>query len=208
MNLHDQIENAAVRLPLKDGQGALAGDGVILTSAHCLEIDTTGNMTLDAGRNLVDVETSSRRFRADILFVDPISDVAVLGCPDDQSFSKDAVAYDAFCGMVEPLPICTDDFFRQEDGEDEFPVFVWSHKGEMLEGKGRASLDGHMMWTIDLEIEGGTSGGPIVNAAGELVGIVSQGPEHGDCSLLERPQPIPYRALPLWVLREFFNWPT
>ncbi len=165
-------------------------------------------MTLDAGHDLVDVETSSQRFRADIRAADPISDIAVLGCPDSQKFGKDADAYDAFCGMVAPLPICTDDFFRREDGEDEFPVFVWSNKGEMLEGKGSASLDGHMMWTIDLKIEQGTSGGPIVSAEGELVGIVSQGSEPADSGELDSPQPIPCRTLPLWVLREFFNWPA
>ncbi len=39
------------------------------------------------------------------LFVDPIADLAILGCPDDQELSEEAEAYEALTEPAVPLKI-------------------------------------------------------------------------------------------------------
>jgi len=58
----------------------------------------------------------------------------------------------------------------------------------------------------DEQIEGGTSGGPIIDDSGDLVGIVS------NFSLIAKVQnrsygssPRPHLALPVWVCRRIFG---
>ena len=55
----------------------------------------------------------------------------------------------------------------------------------------------------DEQIEGGTSGGPVVNELGELVGIVSHSSQETDESRKSRGSiPRPHLALPAWVLQK------
>jgi exonuclease I len=105
---------------------------------------------------------------AECVFVDPVSDLAVLGQPDGQAFNEDVdTAWDDFIEDLEPLDLDTDQ-----------PTRGW-----ML------SLDGHWMpcaihttnngsllvKDLDGDIEGGMSGSPILSDKGRAVGVVTIG---------------------------------
>ena len=57
------------------------------------------------------------------------------------------------------------------------------------------------------QIEGGTSGSPIINDTGELIGIVSHvsiinSEGHKSYGLIPRP----HLALPVWIYNRILNW--
>jgi hypothetical protein len=58
---------------------------------------------------------------------------------------------------------------------------------------------------VDARIEGGTSGGPVVDLAGRLLGLVSHCPDHAvdgrSCSLV----PMPWLALPRWLVDQIMS---
>ena len=66
--------------------------------------------------------------------------------------------------------------------------------------------DASLSVVADEQIESGTSGGPIINDSGELVGIVSNFSETGE-GLPKSNGPVPYPALalPVWVCRWIFE---
>jgi S1-C subfamily serine protease len=55
-------------------------------------------------------------------------------------------------------------------------------------------------YTTAVEITNGTSGGPIVNETGELVGVVSQGTNTGDNGKFTSSAGLLLFALPAWVV--------
>ena len=57
----------------------------------------------------------------------------------------------------------------------------------------------------DEEIEGGTSGGPIIDDSGDLVGIVSVMSLGNEVDGCEGSAPRPHLALPVWVCRLIFG---
>ena len=136
------------------------------------------------------------------LAVEPVNDIAVLGAPDDQEFGNEADAFLAICDGIEPVPIYRSDLAFG----DEFPVQVWTHKGTWVTGT-ETSFGDQPRWMIvpDQAIEPGTSGGPIINDDGELVGVVSNtnNVQGGEMSL----GTFPYAALalPVWVCRQIFG---
>jgi hypothetical protein len=138
---------------------------------------------------------------AQLIFADPIADIAVLGCPDDQAMPEEAAAYEA---LVEPVKAIRID--KAQTG-----------KGWML------SLDTPCTWVpTHLTLNdygtlccgftlGGQSGSPLLNEEGKAVGLVAMGGETGskDGSKMvpnevNGPQPILKRHLSaelLWKAR-------
>jgi hypothetical protein len=184
-----RILAATIQLPSVGGQGVLVPGGFVLTAAHCIEHYGSGGMALGDSC----LETIKPRkgppFRLAVHAVEPVSDVAILGAPDNQMFCDDAEAFEAFCSATEPVSVNADDF------ETEVPVrvHVLSHKGTWAEatvcvyglsGGATAPIQGG-------DIESGTSGGPIINDGGRLVGVVSH-----NCMF-----PCPHLALPAWAWR-------
>jgi hypothetical protein len=150
-----------------------------------------------------------------------VSDIAVLGGPDNQVFFDDSDLFDQFCEQTMPLPLST---IEPELGE-QFPIRVLSHKGEWLTGTG--ALYSPVRRVVGLNVQQrifcGTSGGPVVDDGGHLLGVVSifDGyiPDHiaqsgadairewenqqtGSC---DGSIPFARRALPPWILEEMAN---
>jgi hypothetical protein len=133
-----------------------------------------------------------------VLAVEPCSDVAVLGSPDGQESPDLWEAYDGFVHGVKPLRIAK----RQPKPGMPFSVWIWTHQGVWIDGK--ATWFGHNRfgYTTRSEVKGGTSGGPIVNRKGELVGVVS----HGTKTKVRADEyasgaPLLSLALPVWIIR-------
>ena len=100
--------------------------------------------------------------------------------------------------MTKPVHLGLDEFELFQ----EYPVNIYTHKNTWVVGRAsQMRRDAPMIWVeTEEKIEGGTSGSPIVNDKGELVGIVSNFPE-GDQQKYAGRAPLPLVALPVWILK-------
>jgi serine protease Do len=137
------------------GSGFIVGsDGLILTNAHVVD-----------GAKQVTVRLSDHReFRAKVLGADKTSDIAVLridahGLPTVQIGNADQLAVgDYVLAIGEPFGL-----------EETATAGIVSAKGRSLPG------DGYVPFIqTDAAVNPGNSGGPLFNAAGQVVGINSQ----------------------------------
>lgn len=190
------IEAATVRLPDMGGQGVLVTGGLFLTACHCVKWNGDGGMAL--GDHIVmEIETrQGERLRATPLAAEPVADIAVLGALDNQMFSKDALAFEDWCESTGGVRVAHDDHPLFE----EHPVYVLTHTGPWIRGTVQLCRDDAPMLALktDPPIEGRTSGGPIVDGAGRLVGVVSNGGDDGDGGRCPRP----HMALPVWLAQQ------
>ncbi len=150
--------------------------------------------------SIEEIKTGERELKVAPLAVEPVSDLAVLGSLDDQEFTKEAEDFEEFCEHTNPVPLCRRDFGLFQ----KFIVHIYTHKGIWVTGSAMQCCEDAQALSVEAneQIEGGTSGGPIINDSGDLVGIVSH------FSLAAEPQnkcsgltPRPHLALPVWVCR-------
>jgi len=147
---------------------------VVLTAAHCLgqKMPPPHAMAFRSERTykklLRTLDGTKKGICAECLFLDPVSDIAVLGCPDEQEMEQEAKAYQEVIDNATPLCI-----------------------GQPLTGSGWVlALEGHWIPTrieVFEDLRGmslaigptkpGMSGSPILNDAGRAVGIVVLGGE-------------------------------
>jgi hypothetical protein len=185
-----RVEAATVWLPEMGVQGVLVPGRLILTAAHCIRYATDGSMALDDTYH-EPFETRQKETQdAAVYAVEPVADIAALGGLDNQEFPEKAGAYQRFCETTGPVPVCAEDYAIGV----EFPVYTLAHTGEWITGRAVQWCE-HApalvcKWTQ--KIQGGTSGGPVINAKGELVGLVVHGNTHGQI-------PRPCQALPCHI---------
>lgn len=127
-----KIATATVRLLRRKGQGVITPGKLIVTAAHVIQRADIWRRDAVGDPHLEDVRVGKRTFRADVLAVDPISDIAVLGVPDTQLF-EDALDFEEYLERVPPVPICTADFPLDEP----FPVYIRTHTRRWVEGRAR-----------------------------------------------------------------------
>lgn len=140
-----------------------------------------------------ELQTTQGLVKVRSLAVEPVADIAVLGALDEYD------AFEAWCAHTSPVPLCVQDFPLLEP----FPVYIFTHTEQWIQA--RATLirtDLPSIWAkVPEQIEGGTSGSPIVTERGELSGIVSNtgsGPHQAHCDVMA---PRPHLTLPGWVIR-------
>jgi hypothetical protein len=200
-----EIEKAIVTVTKKGGQGVLVSGNLIVTAAHCVDFSCEGEMVLGEWY-IEEIETTLGRLKVCPLAIGPVSDIAVLGALDGQEFPDEQEKFEQFCWLVKPVSICTKDPELQENMlYDEFPVYVHTHKRVWIEAKARLwGLQRNMVWIdTDQQIEGGTSGGPVVNAAGELVGVISNASTITEALPKSTGRiPRPHLTLPVWVWQQ------
>ena len=195
--IRTEIEAATVHLPGKQGQGVLVAGGLILTAAHCVESYNEGGMVLGDHCFETIKTKSGLTFKAGTLAVEPVADIAVLGSMDNQVFPEDSEALEDFVEQTSPARLLLGDPVQHE----WFPACVLSHRGSWIPGKyGRFGLYSAypaaracISIETDAPIEGGTSGGPVVDDNGELLGVVSWGNTFGSI-------PFAKYALPRWAV--------
>jgi hypothetical protein len=196
-----RVINATVHLDGKGGQGVLVAGGFILTAAHCIQWNGDGGMTM--GEYYLEHVTtkSGAHFRVGPHAAEPVSDIAVLGSLDDQEFCDDCDEFEQWCEATPAVPIAyTTPAFR-----DPLRVSILTHKGKWIDARivryvppGRP-LHGVLYIEADDRIEGGASGGPVVDSSGQLVGVVSHFSESAvDGKYIGR-LPIVHLALPQWA---------
>ncbi len=194
------VANATVMLTKKGGQGVLVYGNMILTAAHCINYSCDGSMVL-GDHFIEDFQSGERELKVSPWAVEPMADIAVLGSLDNQTFDDEAEAFEQFCEETEPVPLCRDEheLFKR------FEVFIRTHHHTWVRGTAIQVQPGIRSLGVEADepITGGTSGGPIVNSNGELVGIVSNFSDVDGTDMLSTGgSPRPHLALPVWVCRE------
>ena len=196
------VADATVIFTRKGGQGVLVNNDMIITAAHCIDCNCDGFMPR-GDYTVEEIKTSKGEFKVSPLAIEPISDIAVLGPVGDEVGFKEAMRFQDFCRITKSVPVYEGDFKLFE----EVRVHIYTHKGTWVTG--RATQTSIETKTLDVDtdekIEGGTSGGPIINDSGELVGVTSIGSStstgHHDGIAIPRP----HLTLPVWVCREIFE---
>lgn len=156
-----------------DGRGFVIGHHhhqLIVTAAHCLPhlpprqgYDSTGFGHIF--KKLLGPLGKKRTVWAECFFVDPISDIAVLGSPDNQSLFKAADDYEALLESVEPIPI--------GDGPEEGRGWLLSLEGEWFGCTVNCESSSPVYITHTAQpIKGGMSGSPIILGDGTAIGVL------------------------------------
>ena len=127
--------------------------------------------------------------------IEPVSDVALLGPMGGQECPEMVKALKTFCLKTKAVPL-----YLGKLSEEPLPVWIRTHKGGWIHGE--VAQYGQCSHRVRIkareQIEGGTSGGPIVTEDGELVGIVSRSSESwGECF---GQIPRPHLTLPAWAV--------
>lgn len=219
--IQTNVANAIVRVLKSGGQGILVSGNLILTAAHCIEW-SPDRWPLYNESMIEEIETAKgKKLKVSPYAVEPVNDIAVIGTLEGQlgwQFFPESEAFEKFCDKTEPIPLC----FRSFKFNQKFPVYIYTHKKTWIEGYAQQySIDKYspvISVETDKQIEGGTSGGPIINEQGKLIAVVSIsseafGPSYNKQGKLiaynvpvlgykhEAIHPCPHMALPLWICK-------
>jgi hypothetical protein len=173
---------------------------LVVTAAHCLPKlppATSAAFTYEKTYKGLLGKLGARKsdVSTECLFADPVADIAVLGCPDNQALFDEANAYDE---LVEGAPALRIGNARSGRG------WLLALSGKRWLQTTLSIFNGTFLETGPTEP--GMSGSPILNDAGKAVGVVSIGGETTTEGIRENhragPQPILSRNLPAWMLSE------
>ena len=197
----DELEKAVVKVG--DGRGFIVENGrdrVVITAAHCLPHFPPCHAASHFeertyAKLLASLDDPTPAVCAECLFADPVADIAVLGCPDDQSLFDEAEAYYALTDDTPLLVIAKAD--------ENAPGWLLSLDGNWM----RCNVRHHSgpLWIENAEygIRGGMSGSPILNEDGLAIGVVcvSGGGPDLESHTEGGPNPRLTHHLPGWMLR-------
>ncbi|MCF8051592.1 MAG: serine protease [Desulfobacterales bacterium] len=192
----DQVEKAVVKVAKKQGQGILVDNCCVITAAHCISWDTDGGMAM-GDFYIEEIEMMGRNFKLRPIAVEAVADIAVLGPLDSQAAYEEVEDFCEACRKITPVKICTAEFEPHKD----FKAYVFTHDKGWIQATAHHYLSVYpTLWiTTEKQIDGGTSGGPVVNEKGELLGVVS----FNSINIDECTGQIPRAslALPSWILQ-------
>ena len=165
----------------------------VITAAHCLpHLPPSHGFSYTEERTYEDLLAplgEQPLVSCEVLFVDPVADIAVLGAPDDQERSEQADAYEALVEATSPLaiteppsrPIAKEaarlaQFGITGQARRECPAFLLSLSNQWFSCRVEHHPNG-MLNILDAaeEIAGGMSGSPILTENGTAIGVVCLG---------------------------------
>jgi hypothetical protein len=177
---------------------------LVVTAAHCLpNLPPAHAYPHPKERIYKDLLRSLDGTKSDVcsvcLFADPVADIAVLGCPDEQEQHEEADAYHALTDDLPTLAIAKaqsgQGWLLALDGVRWIPTTI-----RLVSDRDGTSL-------LIGPTEAGMSGSPILDDAGRAVGVVAMGAEtvasSGERHIEEEagPQPILMLDLPARIVR-------
>ena len=172
----------------------------VITAAHCLPVAPemmSAHLEDWTYLRVLGKLNDEPSICAECLFVDPISGIAVLACPDDPSLQVEECIYDGLINNMTPIPIgClpeTDSSWPPSNGT---PVFFLSHSLETIRANVTRSREFASLHGDEQRIESKIIGSPIVTDGGKAVGVITSNsrittltqalPEWLVCELTER----------------------
>jgi hypothetical protein len=212
----DEVDSDAV-VRVGAGRGFVVEAGrqlFVITAGHCLphipECLGAASIEERTYANLLGKLGAEPSVCTELVFVDPVADLAVLGPPDSQELWNEAEAYDILTNVT-PLAFGALTFTRRvhklPDGgtfsgakEAETAAFLFSLDRQWFGCKVKSG--GRMLWIEDAaqKIVGGMSGSPIITPDGTAVGVVCLSSSiAGHTS--GGPNPLLWDALPGWIAR-------
>ena len=165
-----------------DGRGFVVEERIgsrrrlVFTAAHCLpEFPRTLLDRENWGETIRDILGplgAMRSVWAEILFADPISDFAVLGSPDHHELGPQADASEELVDLIRPVKVG-----GAIPWDIPVPARLIALDGRPIEGVVRHLGGWLYVDNLTAPIEGGMSGSPVLNQAGEAIAFVSQSSE-------------------------------
>lgn len=208
----DAVLSSVVRaaiITVGPGRGFLVEalrERMVITAAHCLPHLPAALSDERTYHTLLGTLGAEPTVSAECLFVDPIGDLAVLGCPDSQMEDDASDAYLNFVDSGSALRLdvvttpCEAWLLTLDDRWTRCSVRLSNPYGPARSLTLVDAKDGNAA---------GTSGSPILSADGRAIGVISVGAEtvslDGQTRVVqaEQPgQPLLASALPLWLLSE------
>lgn len=173
------------------------GPRYVITAAHCLPwlppAMTFSGIEERTYNKLLGKIGAEADVAAECIFVDPVSDLAVLTSPDNQELSAEADAYEALTDSLLALRMAAlpNDALAWPQPEGT-PVWLLSLAGEDFRGSIIRHSHFASLKNLEGSVDGGMSGSPIVNADGHAVSLVTS--TFQDPALAQ--------ALPQWLADE------
>jgi hypothetical protein len=115
------------------------------------------------------------RLAAGVAAVEPVADLAALCPADNQALPDEAEAFEAFTEATEAVPLCA----TVPAFEVSLRAHVLTHEGQWVAaevaqyGIAWEAPGATLFLSAPEQIKCGTSGGPVINDAGELFGVIS-----------------------------------
>ena len=162
-----------------NGSGAAAGTGIILTSTG--EVLTNNHVVSGSTSITVTIQGRSGRYTADVLGVDPTKDVALIQVEGVSGLPTATLADSSTLQVGEPVVA-----FGNALGQGGTPsvssgaIVALDQSLTASDGNSSEQLTG--MIQMNASIAPGDSGGPIVNSAGQVVGMITAGQSSGRVS--------------------------
>ncbi len=195
----------------------------IVTAGHCLPHlpPCHGASYLDERtyKELIGPLGAAPAVWAECVFIDPVSDLAVLCSPDNQEFFKQAEDYEALVEAAFSLPIGSLAFARKPVTLPDGTTFLQPPRADAeawlmsLDGQWfscRVQSGGRALWIAGAvaPIRGGMSGSPIMSPEGAAIGVVCNSSggsfdHHGG-----GPNPELAAHLPAWILPTLGRGPS
>ncbi|QDU21915.1 S1 family peptidase [Urbifossiella limnaea] len=187
--------------------------GLVLTAAHCIDLDGAGGMAL-GDRCIERARTADgKNLLLSVLAAEPVADVAALGAPDAPDLPEEAEAAAALLAATEPVQLFRGEFEPKDVVEGygpvswALPVFILGPDGEWIAATATVVGENEptALFAAERPVRGGASGGPVVTQDGLLVGLVSSSHEAAAGDEGERPLyhgkiVRPLLALPVWLV--------
>ena len=162
-----------------NGSGSAAGTGIILTSTG--EVLTNNHVVSGSTSVTVTIAGRSGTYAAQVVGVDPTKDVALIQV-EGVSGLPTATLADSSTLLVGEAIVAFGNALGQGGAPSvtEGSVVALDQSLTASDGTGSEQLTG--MVQIDASIAPGDSGGPIVNSAGQVVGMITAGQSTGRVS--------------------------
>jgi hypothetical protein len=178
--------------PPFEGKRQFTRERVVITAAHCLPqipqdvFDDEGKLY----KNLLGLlDDRKRGVWAECLFVDPVSDIAILGTPHLQDLSEKHEAFLELMNKANPVRISR---LRMFDGR----ALVLSLKGEWLPIQVHYGPGNRRFWIEDSSpLQPGMTGSPIMTKGDTAIGLLSTAADHGVAAV----HPLLAHRLPGWL---------
>ncbi len=171
---------AVVKLPKGHGSGFMAGDQMLVTNYHVIEMGRVSDVRVGFPDN---PSVRDRRFPVELIHEDPDNDLAILRVKSDVP----ALAVDSAYAHVNGQKVVAIGS-PGTGGPDAAMIANLTTDGRL--GPEYELPNGNKLWTLSMPINPGNSGGPILHAqTGKVIGVVVAKFVRADAQSLAVPLP-------------------